>query len=187
MESFDFTSLGVRIPVILISPWLSPGVDHTQYQNTSILRFVQDQLVALNNPQLAPLNLTQRDLTATSIANAFSQFGLANPRGLPGRAPTTPDLPAAVFYSGYQWNYQYNPSGQTYDGGYPELVMSLTADQNALAKQYLTFLPGHPDSGKPITREFHTFPELRDYREERRRAAQKAVQNREMAKGAGAS
>ncbi len=42
--NFDFTSLGPRIPALLISPWLGAGVDHTQYQNTSILRCIQDML-----------------------------------------------------------------------------------------------------------------------------------------------
>ena len=71
--SFDFTVLGARIPVLLISPWLQAGVCNTQYQNTSILRFLQDLL-----PNTAePYWLTRRDQNAPSIAPVFdySQFG----------------------------------------------------------------------------------------------------------------
>lgn len=171
--TFDFTSLGVRIPVLLISPWLVAGVDHTQYQNTSVLRFIQDWLVAdqaslnPNLPTPPPLALTQRDLNATSIAEAFTQFCLSTPRGLT-------QLPPAIGYPGYDWNYQLPPCGATYDGGYPSIFMTPSRDQIELAKQYLTFLPGHPDSGKPITRDFATYADLIEYREERRKAAKKA-------------
>ena len=34
---FDFTLLGVRVPTLLISPWIPPGtVDHTLYDHSSI-------------------------------------------------------------------------------------------------------------------------------------------------------
>jgi hypothetical protein len=52
--------------------------------------------------------------------------------------------------------------------------MTPSRDQIELAKQYLTFLPGHPDSGKPITRDFATYADLIEYREERRKAVKKA-------------
>ena len=73
--SFDFSVLGVRVPVILISPWLKAGVCSTQYQNTSILRFLQDMLP---NRRLSDSSyLTHRDLHAPSIAPVFDyeQFG----------------------------------------------------------------------------------------------------------------
>ncbi|WP_293403640.1 alkaline phosphatase family protein [Polaromonas sp.] len=69
---FDFSLLGPRIPAILISPWIDPGIDSTQYQNTSILRFVQD----LVSPTQT-ISLNQRDLNAPSFASAINR---ASPR-----------------------------------------------------------------------------------------------------------
>jgi hypothetical protein len=40
-----------------------------------------------------------------------------------------------------------------------------------VTKMYVGPLPGHPDSGKPITRTFATVGEMRDYARERRQAA----------------
>jgi hypothetical protein len=40
-----------------------------------------------------------------------------------------------------------------------------------IAKGYAAILPGHPDSGKPITREFPTRAALLGYMQERRQAA----------------
>jgi hypothetical protein len=37
-------------------------------------------------------------------------------------------------------------------------------------KGYLNFYPGHPDSGKPLTREFKTNSELLAYMQERKEA-----------------
>ncbi|MGH8780044.1 alkaline phosphatase family protein [Paraburkholderia sp.] len=36
---FGFDQLGVRVPAILVSPWVKQGVDHTVYDHTSILRY----------------------------------------------------------------------------------------------------------------------------------------------------
>lgn len=33
---FDFRLLGVRVPTVLVSPWISPLVDHTQYEHSSV-------------------------------------------------------------------------------------------------------------------------------------------------------
>ena len=90
---FDFTVLGPRIPVILISPWLSPGVESTQYQNTSILRFLADKAT----PVPLQLFLTERDKKANSIARAFDQFGLPEPRT---KSPVAPIHPGFVFADG---------------------------------------------------------------------------------------
>jgi phospholipase C len=38
-ESFSFNRLGVRVPALLISPWLDPGVLDTQFDHTSLLRY----------------------------------------------------------------------------------------------------------------------------------------------------
>ena len=66
--SFDFSALGPRTPVLLISPWLQAGICSNQFQNTSILRFLQDLLTP---SQPGSWFLTQRDLNAPSIAPVF--------------------------------------------------------------------------------------------------------------------
>jgi len=87
---FDFSLLGPRIPAILISPWLKPGVDHTQYQNTSILRLLEDLMAAQDSQ---PLFLTRRDQNAKSIAEAFCLFGLQEARTGFQAAPHHPGFP----------------------------------------------------------------------------------------------
>lgn len=39
-DSYAFNRLGVRVPAILVSPWVPRGVDHTVYDHTSVLRYV---------------------------------------------------------------------------------------------------------------------------------------------------
>jgi phospholipase C len=70
--SFDFTLLGPRIPALLISPWLSSGIANGQYQNTSILRFIQSMIGAAG--------LTNRDASAPALDSAFAEFGLSQRR-----------------------------------------------------------------------------------------------------------
>ena len=87
--SFDYSLLGPRIPALLISPWLSPGVADGQYQNSSILRLVHDLFGT------APLNA--RDAAAPSLDGAFAQFGLEAPRqDCPQTVPTYQGFPYAA-------------------------------------------------------------------------------------------
>jgi phospholipase C len=69
---FDFTLLGPRIPAILISPWLRSGIAKAQYQNTSILRFIQSMIGAPG--------LTGRDANAPALDTLLAEFGLSQPR-----------------------------------------------------------------------------------------------------------
>jgi len=70
--TFDFTLLGPRIPALFISPWLRKGIAKSQYQNTSILRFLQGMIGA--KP------LTGRDKDAPSLDSLFNEFGLSQAR-----------------------------------------------------------------------------------------------------------
>ena len=55
---------GTRVPAIIISPYAKRGfVDHTQYDTTSILKFIETRW------NLAPLGT--RDAAATNLTNAF--------------------------------------------------------------------------------------------------------------------
>jgi phospholipase C len=162
--SFDFSVLGARIPVLLISPWLQAGICNTQYQTTSILRFLQDML-----PNKAePYWLTRRDQTAPSIAPVFdySQFGTSAIRN---------DCPSNI--QGYTKSTVYPNTiscSELTSDIQPTLEQLAAAPAPHLVKitrQYLGPLPGHPDSGKPLTRDFATVGEMRAYSKERMDAA----------------
>lgn len=165
---FDFTLLGLRVPALLISPWLAKnGIDSTQYQNTSILRFIEDLLVGPTG--LPRPCLTDRDRQATSIGHVFDQFGLATPR--------TDCLRTIAGYPGYAW-----ANGRLDDGpgllSRQEAALPPMPHMVEIAKMYANGQPGHPDSGKPITREFATVAELDDYVRERDEAARRYFANR---------
>jgi len=54
---------GFRIPMLIVSPYVKPHVDHTQYEFGSVLRFIED------NWSLGSLG--KNDAHSTSIGNAF--------------------------------------------------------------------------------------------------------------------
>ncbi len=69
--SFDFTRLGVRVPAVLISPWVGRGVvDSTVYEHASIPATIR-ALFSLPEP------LTRRDAAANTFEKNLSQ---AQPR-----------------------------------------------------------------------------------------------------------
>ena len=158
--SFDFGTLGVRIPVLLISPWLNAGVCSTQYQNTSILRFLQDMLPGANPDN--PYFLTQRDLNACSIAPVFcyAQFG---------RETARTDCPTSIRgYGGSDACAQFLADIKP-DAA--ELAAPPAPHVEGITRKYISPLPGHPDSGKPLRRSFKTVGEMLAYVDERRAAA----------------
>jgi phospholipase C len=67
-ESFDFTRFGVRIPALLISPWIPEGtvfrVTQGTIDHTSVLKTIEDRW------GVPPL--TQRDAAAPSLAGVLS-------------------------------------------------------------------------------------------------------------------
>lgn len=56
--------LGFRIPLLIISPYVKPHVDHTQYETASVLKFIED------NWNLG--NLGQEDQRAKGLEPAFN-------------------------------------------------------------------------------------------------------------------
>jgi phospholipase C len=80
-NDFDFTQLGVRVPTVVISPFIAKGtIDHTTYDHSSVVKTVGELF------GFGPL--TERDRHANSFAHLLS---LAAPRT---DAPT--ELPAAA-------------------------------------------------------------------------------------------
>jgi phospholipase C len=62
---YTFDQLGVRVPALLISPWVSRAVDHTQFDHTSVLKYLIDKW------NLAPMG--RRAAAANSIAEAIRE------------------------------------------------------------------------------------------------------------------
>ncbi|MBA3945026.1 MAG: acid phosphatase [Herpetosiphonaceae bacterium] len=80
---------GERVPAIIISPFAKKGfVDHTQYDTTSILKFIEDRW------QLQPLGT--RDAAANSLVNAFD-FAGGQSGNLPATGSDGLDTPLIVF------------------------------------------------------------------------------------------
>jgi phospholipase C len=64
-NNFDFKQLGVRVPCIVVSPFIPKNIiDHTLYDHTSVLKTVEELY------QLDPL--TERDKAANSMSHLFS-------------------------------------------------------------------------------------------------------------------
>ena len=77
----DFLGLGPRVPLVVISPWARPGIDHHTYDFTSVLRFIGE------NFELPRLN--ERVDTLESLRSAF-QFQKPQPRWY-AKPSTCPD------------------------------------------------------------------------------------------------
>ena len=72
------TTLGFRVPALILSPWARPGfVDHTVYDFSSILRFVEERF------GLKPLTAWDRD--AVSIGSALDHTAHPEPLIITGR------------------------------------------------------------------------------------------------------
>jgi phospholipase C len=176
-STFDFSLLGLRVPAILISPWLAPGIDSHQYQNTSVLRFLVDRMNAIDNPSTPIQPLTQRDATAPSLESAFAQFGQSAMRlDCPDWITPYPTLPCVDPSTG--------SNAIPYSDG--TLTPWSPPDSTSSAKPvayileflniYVAPLPGHPDSGKTITRSFATNGDVTNYTQERTLAARQFYQ-----------
>jgi phospholipase C len=81
-DEYSFNQLGVRVPALLISPWVEKAVVSTQFDHTSLLRYLTDKW------QLRPLP-SRRMAAANSIRSAISR---AQPRtNTIARIELTPD------------------------------------------------------------------------------------------------
>jgi phospholipase C len=89
-SGFTFDRAGVRVPTVVVSPWIPAGtVDHTVYDHSSVLATVEK---LCHTPPLLPL--TQRDANANDLVHLLS---LASPRTDLAPLPLlTPPLVAAT-------------------------------------------------------------------------------------------
>ena len=88
---FNFEQLGVRVPAVIVSPWIASGtVDHTIYDHSSVLQTIEELF------GLSPL--TDRDGNANSLLHLISDtFRTDCPTMLPRPAlvPTRPEMTVA--------------------------------------------------------------------------------------------
>lgn len=61
-DEYDFTRLGVRVPALLVSPWVGRGVLHQQFDHTSLLKYLIDKW------GLGPLGLRATQANSIEIA-----------------------------------------------------------------------------------------------------------------------
>ena len=135
--SFDFSSLGFRVPAVLVSPWIDRGVvDSTVYRHSSVLRYVEDLL------DVEPL--TKRDATATSFAAQLSRST--------ARADCPATVPAPSLPADDPELYMKEPPGPK---------------QDEWTRRYTAKLLGHPDTCKRIERPFPTNAALSKYIQQR--------------------
>jgi phospholipase C len=87
VEEYTFDQLGVRVPAILVSPYVKTGVIHDQFDHTSLLRYLIDKW------QLGPLG------TRAAAANSFAKYiDVKQPDRLPIILPPTAQLGTAPKY-----------------------------------------------------------------------------------------
>ena len=67
----DGFGLGIRVPLLVISPYAKNGVDHQVGEFSSVLRFVEDNW--------GLRQLTDRDRLATDLSYHFDFTGRPNP------------------------------------------------------------------------------------------------------------
>jgi len=136
---FDFTRLGLRVPAVLVSPWLKKGrVDSTPYQHTSILATLRDLF--------GTGKLTKRDAQAKSFASLLGE--LDTPRADAPAKLARPPLPA---------------TGEKASAA--AMAEPMTEPQRDLWPM-LSQLDGHKDSGK-VTKPPPTRAEAQKYLDER--------------------
>lgn len=83
---WDFDRLGVRVPTILVSPWIEKGVIETVFDHTSLLRYLCEKW------ELEPLGLRMQATAGGKRANTFADE--LKKRKTP-RTDTPPTLTAA--------------------------------------------------------------------------------------------
>nr|MBA3487555.1 phosphoesterase [Lysobacter sp.] len=98
---FTFDTLGVRVPAVIISPWIGTAVDHTVYDHSSVLATVEK---LLGRAPLTDRDRSANDLThllqsaartdcPTTLNDPAQPAAPASARVAAGRANFNPDAP----------------------------------------------------------------------------------------------
>jgi len=71
MPPFDFTRLGVRVPAVIISPYIEPGtIDKAVYDHTSIIASARKLFLG---PKWQETYLTKRDQHANTFEHLLTR------------------------------------------------------------------------------------------------------------------
>lgn len=105
-HSFDFASLGVRVPAVVVSPWIDPNtVDGSVYDHASVPRTLRDLFAPAAEP------LTQRDATANSFAHLVShRHSARTPDEMPALDAPTPEIGRAFAEAARTAEFQLSPN-----------------------------------------------------------------------------
>jgi phospholipase C len=85
---YTFDQLGVRVPAVLVSPWVDRGVLSTQFDHTSLLKYLADKW--------GVRTLTERDKNANSFAAAVRLTGQPRTETPPSLSVPSTKVAAAV-------------------------------------------------------------------------------------------
>lgn len=87
-EEYSFDRLGVRVPAILVSPWADAAVESTQFDHTSLLKYLSDKwglgplgrrTAAANSIGVALRREAPRDVELTKIELTVDQLNPPDP------------------------------------------------------------------------------------------------------------
>ena len=81
----DRFGMGVRVPMLVISPWAKRGIDHTTYDFTSVLKFIGEDF---GLPLLSAARARRRTRSATrSSSSSRCRAGRRRSRSCPAVPP----------------------------------------------------------------------------------------------------
>jgi len=85
LEEYTFDQLGVRVPAILVSPFVKPGVIHKIFDHTSLLKYLIDKwsLGPLGERAAKADTFVDSLLAAPTAADRLPQIKLLSTQGLP--------------------------------------------------------------------------------------------------------
>jgi phospholipase C len=90
-EEYTFDRLGVRVPAILVSPWVAPGILHDRFDHTSLLHYLTDKwgLPALGDrAAVAPHFRSAIGATGQVRTDTPSRIEVPAPRAVPAKGPS---------------------------------------------------------------------------------------------------
>ncbi len=83
-NEYNFTRLGVRVPALLVSPWVKAGVFQETLDHTSLLRYLSDQW------DLGPLTSRVKEANSFSAAITEKRPRTDTPPSIPFQPPAAP-------------------------------------------------------------------------------------------------
>ncbi|WP_283150114.1 alkaline phosphatase family protein [Silvimonas soli] len=94
-DHFNFQQLGVRVPTLLVSPWVAAGVDHTVYDHSSILRYLCEKwgmpyLGARMDPGIADSKVCGNFASQIKLTQPRTDLVTVTPKAVPAQPNLSP-------------------------------------------------------------------------------------------------